>query len=186
MAHRKVYSIFAPEFKEDRRGRSPLFYCNKMNIKDIIRQLVVEKIASSENYLVEVKVVPGKITVTIDHPIGVKIEDCVALNRYLHEKLDEEDVFVKYELEVGSPGMEEPLLILPQYKKRIGKRVSVLTFDGIKKTGTLLNADEESIEIDEEQIVRNGKKKEIQKTFNKIPLSQIKETRVIFSFDKII
>ena len=157
-----------------------------MNIKEQITELVEEKNASTENYLVEVKVPLGKIIVTIDHPKGVKIEDCVAINRFLHEKLDDKIVFEHYELEVGSPGMEEPLKILPQFKKRIGQNVSVVTFDGLKHTGILVSADEKDLEINEEMTVVNGKKKEKKLKINKIPFTDIKETRVIFSFDKII
>jgi len=89
-------------------------------------------------------------------------------------------------MEVGLPGMEEPLKVLPQFEKRIGQQVSVLTFDGLKHSGELLSADKNFLEINEEKIVLNGKKKEIQKKLNKIPFIEIKETRVIFSFDKII
>ena len=157
-----------------------------MSIKEKIEQLVIEKLVSTENFLVEVKVSTNKIIVIIDHQKAVKIEDCVAINRYLHDKLDEEDVFEKYELEVGSPGMEEPLKILAQYKKRIGQRVGILTFDGLKHIGLLISADENQIEINEEIKIGSGKKKEIQIKQYKIPLTEIKETRVIFSFDKII
>ena len=157
-----------------------------MNIKEKIEQLVIEKLVSTENFLVEVKVSTNKIIVIIDHQKAVKIEDCVAINRYLHDKLDDEDVFEKYELEVGSPGMEEPLKILAQYKKRIGQRVSILTFDGLKHIGLLISADDNQIEINEEIKTGSGKKKEIQTKQYKIPLTEIKETRVIFSFDKII
>ncbi len=157
-----------------------------MGLKEEISQLAQEKLASTENYLVEVKVVPGKIVITIDHLKGVKIEDCVALNRFLHEKLDESGIFDKNELEVGSPGMEEPLKILQQYKKRIGQQVSVITFDGIKRKGTLLNANELNLELDEETTVKSNGKKETIKKLNIIPFTDIKETRVIFSFDKII
>jgi ribosome maturation factor RimP len=157
-----------------------------MNIKDQIIGFVEEKIASTDNFLVEVKVNPGKIAVIIDHPIGVKIEDCVAINRYLHEKLDDTDVFNKYELEVGSPGMEEPLKILPQYLKRIGQLVSVVTYDGMKRKGKLVAADENHLELSEEIISKEGKKKIIQNKQTSIPFIEIKETRVIFSFDKII
>jgi ribosome maturation factor RimP len=157
-----------------------------MSVKDIITGLVQEKIASTENFLVEVKAGTGKISVIIDHPKGVNIDDCVAISRYLHEKLDEGDTFERYELEVGSPGMEEPLKILPQYKKRLGRQVSVLTFDGVRRTGKLISADETGLEIEEEKIIREGKKKEILTTIKSIPFTDIKETRVIFAFDKII
>jgi ribosome maturation factor RimP len=157
-----------------------------MNLQEQIVGLVQEKIALTENFLVEVTVNPGKIAVIIDHPVGVKIDDCVKINRFLHEKLDDQGVFDRYELEVGSPGMEEPLKILPQFKKRIGRQVSVVTFDGMKRTGILLNADENGIEINEETITREGRKKTISHNQHKIPFTDIKETRVIFSFDKII
>ncbi len=145
----------------------------------------MEKIAGSENFLVEVKVSPNKILVSIDHPKNVKIEDCVIINRFLQEKLENTDVFVRHELEVGSPGMEEPLKVLPQYSKRLGREVSVLTFDGLKRTGTLMKADAEGITLNEEITVKDGNKKEKQKKINSIPFTNIKETRVIFSFDKL-
>ena len=157
-----------------------------MNIKEEIQNLVTERISSSGNFLVEVVVGPGKITVTIDHPKGVKIDDCVEINRFLHERLDESGTFDRYELEVGSPGMEEPLKVLPQYEKRIGSRVSVLTYDGLKRMGTLLGVDSRGLDLDEEQTIRDGKKKEILKKKNHILFTDIKETRAIFSFDKII
>ncbi len=157
-----------------------------MVIQEEVALLVNEKISSTDNFLVEVKSGGGKISVIIDHPIGVKIEDCVSINRYLHEKLDEKGVFEKYELEVGSPGMEEPLKILAQFKKRIGERISVLLHDGMKHIGLLVSADDTCLELNEEIHASVGKKKEIQTKQFKIPFTNIKETRVIFSFDKII
>jgi ribosome maturation factor RimP len=157
-----------------------------MNIQEQVASLVEERIASTENFLIEVKVNPGKIAVIIDHPVGVKIEDCVDINRFLHQKLDETDIFDKYELEVGSPGMEEPLKVLAQFKKRIGREVSVITFDGLKRKGTLINANENQIDLSEEIITKEGKKKVISHKEISIPFTDIKETRVIFSFDKII
>ena len=90
-----------------------------MALNDQIHSLVQEKIAGTENFLVEVKVSPSKVIVLIDHPQGIKIEDCVAVSRFLQEKLDTTDVFEKHELEVGSPGMEEPLKVLQQYIKPV-------------------------------------------------------------------
>lgn len=156
-----------------------------MELKEEITNLVEQQIAGSENFLVEVKVSPGKIVVIIDHPHGVKIEDCVKINRFLQNHYDTTPVFEQHELEVGSPGMEEPLKVLRQYEKRMGREVSVLTFDGIKRTGTLMSADEHGVTINEDISVKSGNKKEKLKQLNNIPFSNIKETRVIFSFDKI-
>lgn len=154
-----------------------------MDLKQEIINLTEQQIAGTGNFLVEVKVSPGKITVIIDHPKGVKIEDCVAINRFLQNHYDTTDVFEHHELEVGSPGMEEPLKVLPQYQKRLGREVSVVTFDGLKRTGTLMSVDENGIMLNED--VKSANKKEKLKQLNNIPFSNIKETRVIFSFDKI-
>ena len=157
-----------------------------MNLNEQITTLVQEKITGTETFLVDVKVSPSKVIVLIDHPNGVKIEDCVAVSRFLQSSLNETDVFEKHELEVGSPGMEEPLKVLQQYSKRIGKNVNVVTFDGLRHTGILKAASTDGIELEETIIVKEGKKKEKQIQQITIPFSNIKETRVIFSFNKII
>lgn len=157
-----------------------------MELKEEITKLVEEKIAGSDNFLVEIKVTPGKVLVTLDHPQGIMIEDCVKVNRHIQSHFENTPVFEHRELEVGSPGMEEPLLVLKQFHKRIGREVNVLTFDGVKHTGTLMSADENGLSLNEDITVKSGNKKEKQKQLNNIPFNNIKETRVIFSFDKII
>ncbi len=180
--------IFAKNLDGKRKGtQSPLFYYHRMNgIREKITELVSAKLEGTENFLVEVKMSPSKIVISIDHPAGTKLEDCIAVSRYLHSELENTDVFEKHELEVGSPGMEEPLKVLKQFLKRIGQSVSVLGTDGIKRSGILLTADENQIAINEEITIKTGKKKEIQTRKVEIPFTQIKETKVNFSFDKII
>lgn len=156
------------------------------DLRETIVDLVTDKLTGTENFLVEVKLSPSKIIVSIDHPKGTKLDDCIAISRYLHKELENSDVFEKHELEVGSPGMEEPLKVLKQFHKRVGQKVSVLGFDGIKRNGTLIAADENKITLEEEIILKSGKNKEIQKRKLEIPFNQIKETKVNFSFDKII
>ena len=93
-----------------------------MDIKEEITKLVEEKIAGSDNFLVEVKVTPGKVLVTLDHPQGIMIEECVKVNRHLQAHFENTPVFEHRELEVGSPGMEEPLLVLKQSRPAIKKK----------------------------------------------------------------
>lgn len=144
---------------------------------------MTQKLDGTGYFLVEVKAGPGKILVSIDHPSGTRLDDCVSLSRFLHQSLDDTDVFEKHELEVGSPGMEEPLLVLPQFLKRLGQQVNVLTRDGMKHTGILREADAQGIGLDEEIIIHKGKKKEKQITPVHLGFSDIKETRVHFTFD---
>lgn len=156
-----------------------------MNLQQQISSLVESKLSGSGNYLVEVKVSPSKITVVLDHPKSLSLDSCIMISRYLHEVLDESDVFEKHELEVTSPGMEEPLRVLQQYQKRLNHRVGVVTFDGLKRTGRLKEADAEGIVLEEETTIKSGSKRTVQLSDLRLPFSQIKETRVIFSFDKI-
>ena len=69
--------------------------------------------------------------------------------------------------------------------KRLRNRVSVLTFDGLKRTGILESADENGIVIAEEVTVKEGNRKTKTSRPLSLPFSDIKETRVLFSFDKL-
>ena len=64
-----------------------------MTLHDEIARLTQEKIAGSPLFLVEVKVSPNKVTVYLDHPKGVGIEDCVAVSRHLQSAFDGTPVF---------------------------------------------------------------------------------------------
>lgn len=155
-------------------------------LKEQIRNLVEEKIAGTECFLVDVKVSPSKIMVYIDSPTGIKVEDCIEVNRFLQQQLEDGNVLEHHELEVSSPGMDEPLKVLQQYQKRIGKEVSVITFDGLKHTGILKSASGQEIEIEETVTKKvSGKKEKSIQTIH-LPFTQIKETKVVFSFGKII
>ena len=156
-----------------------------MTLQQEIRNAVETRIAGTENYVVEVKVSPSKIIVVLDHPKSLSLDVCVAVSRHLQDVFETADVFEKHELEVTSPGMEEPLKVLPQYIKRLRNRVSVLTFDGLKRTGILESADENGIVIAEEVTVKEGNRKTKTSRPLSLPFSDIKETRVLFSFDKL-
>ena len=153
-------------------------------LRDQIKKLVEEKITGTECFLVDVKVSPSKVMVFIDKADGIKIEDCVSVSRFLQETLETEGVWESHELEVSSPGMDEPLKVLPQYQKRIGREVSVITFDGLKHTGILEAATEDGIELNETVVRKEkGKKEKIKQSIH-LPFTQIKETKVAFSFDR--
>ncbi|MCX6292018.1 MAG: ribosome assembly cofactor RimP [Bacteroidetes bacterium] len=148
--------------------------------------MVEEKIAGTEIFLVDIKLSPSKIMVYIDRPEGIKIEDCVAVSKHVQDQLEESNILEHHELEVSSPGMDEPLKVLPQYRKRIGKEVNVVTFDGLKHSGILESADENGIVL-KEIIARKEKgKKEKSIVFNPFSFTQIKETKIAFSFENAL
>lgn len=169
--------------KHLKRGdeKSPLVLCKVMITESRIRELVEEKLAGSPNYLVDVVISPvNKIMVFLDSDDKISISDCVAVSRHIEGSLnrDEED----FSLDVSSAGMERPLKLVRQYKKRIGRNVDVITTEGIKVEGKLVAADDEAISV--ETLVKekvNGKKQKIVKTIN-LNYNQIKETKVKISF----
>ena len=121
--------------------RAPHFYLNTLIMidKNIVKTLVEEWLKDKEYFLVDIQVSPDdRIVVEIDHADGVWIEDCVALSKYIEDRLsrDEED----YELEVGSAGLTSPLRVKAQYDKNVGNPVEVLTADGRKLKGELKEA----------------------------------------------
>jgi ribosome maturation factor RimP len=158
-----------------------------MNVKEQIAELVSEKIKGSDHFLVEVRMLPGKVVVYIDHATtGVKLEDCIAVSRYLQDQPAMESLFEKNELEVSSPGMDEPLKVLPQYLKRLGKRVSIITYDGRKREGILQAASATELELEETLERKVNGKKELTTTRHRLPFSEIKETRLNYSIDKLL
>lgn len=129
--------------------------------KNVVRQLVEEKISSSDSYLVDVIIKPGNfVVVEIDNDEGVCVEDCAAISRYLEEHFDRE--VEDYELEVGSAGVTSPFKVLKQYIKNIGNEVEVLFKSGVKLAGVLVAADEEGIVLAvEKQVKPEGAKRKM-------------------------
>ena len=115
--------------------------------KEIVTQLAEEQLAFSDCYLVDVTIKPGNlIVIEIDHDTAVGIDDCVALSRYIEERIDRD--IEDYELEVGSAGIGTPFKIVRQYIKNVGNEVEVLLKSGIKLKGILMEADENGITIE--------------------------------------
>ena len=129
-------------------------------------------------FLVEAKILPGKILVLIDKQSGVTIDECVALSRHLYKELEHTGIFEKSELEVGSPGMDQPFKVLEQYKKRIGRKVRVVMQDGQVHSGVLRAVQPGHIDLLE--LIKE--KKEGKKTERQIEttllLQNIKETKL--------
>ena len=129
--------------------------------KKVISRLVEEKLASSNNYLVDVVIKPGNlIVVEIDNDEGVCIDDCAELSRYIEEHLDRD--VEDYELEVGSAGITSPFKVLRQYIKNVGNEVEMLLVDGKKLAGVLKSADENGVVVSVEKKVKpEGAKRKI-------------------------
>ncbi len=117
--------------------------------KHQIEEIVQSRIADSDLFLVEVKVdTQNNITVTLDSPEGISVDTCVEISQYIESQLDREvDDFA---LEVSSPGVGQPLKVLPQYTKILNGTVEVLLNNGIKLNGILREANSEGILLEYE------------------------------------
>lgn len=150
--------------------------------KSTIRELAEERIAELDRgiYIVEIKINSGnQILVELDTEQGsIGIEDCISVSRNIEHNLDRE--VEDFSLEVSSAGLDQPLRVLKQYLKNIGKTVSVAKLDNGKKIeGVLLAADENEIKIEvKEKKSVDGKKKKVwvteEITFKYIELKEVK------------
>jgi len=83
-----------------------------------------------------------------------------------------------FELQVSSPGLDLPFLVIEQYKKNEGRKVEVTDNEGSRFTGKLKNITSGGFEL-EAEIKIKGKTKELKDiSFN---FEQIKSTRVILT-----
>jgi ribosome maturation factor RimP len=153
--------------------------------KDSIIKLADEFLKDTSNYLIEVHVsTSNKIRVFIENDEHVSIQDCIALSKHIEHSLDRESE--DFELEVSSPGIDQPLKHDRQFKKYQGKDVAVTLNDGKQIQGKL-------IELKDNQIIlspKANKKLKKQPTLTSfsddsnvsIPLADAKETRLVIVF----
>ena len=119
---------------------------------------------STDMFLTSIRIKPtNNVKVYLDGDKGISIETCVRYNRALYKRLEESGLFPDgdFSLEVSSPGLDEPLKLLRQYKKNIGRQVELVLQDGTKKEGRLLEVTEDGVIIEEIKIKGKNKKKEV-------------------------
>lgn len=143
----------------------------------------MEQLEGTGKFIVDLRVSPSnKIEVFIDGMKGVSVKDCVDLSRHIESSLDREAE--DFELEVSSPGAEEPFRVKEQYSKNAGRKVKVITEDGKEYTGLLcgLEGDKVVLETTEKKAKPVGKGKILVKEKINLGLDKVKQTRVILSF----
>ncbi|MGB5006087.1 MAG: ribosome maturation factor [Ferruginibacter sp.] len=132
-------------------------------------------------FLVSIKIKPtNNFKIYLDADSGLGIEKCIKINRALYKIMEEMGMYPDgdFSLEVSSPGLDEPLKLLRQYKKNTGREVEVITNDDVKKEGRLTGVTEEKITI--EYTEGKGKKAVVKK--DDIFFNDIKQTKVQIKF----
>jgi len=152
--------------------------------QDIIA-LAEECLEGSDRFVVDVLIKPDNlILVFIDADSAVTIDHCVALSRYIEKHFDREEE--DFELRVSSSGLDQPIKMLRQFKKAVGRSVVVKFKQEDKNSlmGELMEADEAGIQIQEITIKKLNKiKKEIKGEILTIPFSEIEEVKEVIDFN---
>jgi ribosome maturation factor RimP len=150
-----------------------------IDVLEKIRLLTEQLLTDTDMFIVQIKIKPvNNIKVYLDADDGLSISKSAAVNRKLYHMLEEEQMFPDgdFSLEVSSPGIDEPLKSMRQYKKNIGRTVLVTPVEGVDKTGILKEVTEEKIVLE----VKIPKKKETATV--EIPLADINKIVVQVTF----
>jgi len=114
----------------------------------------IKPLFNAEIQLVDVEYVKRNdgmhLIIYIDKEDGVTIDDCVAVNHLIDEKLEELDPTNNepYYLDISSYGLDKPLKFDWQFKKYVGKLVNVKLYRKVEDrkefVATLVQKDENS------------------------------------------
>ncbi len=149
-------------------------------ITEKVHAMLAPLIEGTDIFVVSIKVKPiNNIKVYLDADSGFSIEKCSSVNRKLYGQIEATQMFPDgdFSLEVSSPGVDEPLLQHRQYKKNVGRKVTVTDSEGVEKTGILKEVTDEHITLE----IKPAKQKD-SLIITQIPFSNIKKTVVQIIF----
>lgn len=149
--------------------------------KDLIRQTIEEKLASTDCFWVSLSISgDNQIMVEIDSETSVDLDFCVELTRYIEQHFDRD--VEDYSLEIGSYSITKPFVDRRQYRKNIGRKVEVLTEESKKIRGTLVAVDNDgfTLEIEEKELLEGQKRKKLVKKEITLLYNSVKQTKLEF------
>jgi len=129
----------------------------RKEIPDRIKDLIAPHLESSGVELVEITYKREQagmvLRLLVDTPEGIRLNECEALNAYVSDLLDKEDIIdEQYVIEVSSPGLDRPMKTDRDFGRSLGKMIEVTTYEAIdgRKTheGALIGMDKEKIVIE--------------------------------------
>ena len=142
--------------------------------EQLIKDLTYSHLEGTDRFAVSVAVrSDNRIRIFIDSDTHVLIEHCIELSKYIESQLNRD--IEDFELNVSSSGLDQPYKLARQYKKNVGREVSVMLKDNSKVEGTMTEADDEGFTV--KQITKV--KKIITETTHRFLYSDIKETKEI-------
>ncbi len=161
----------------------PSFIRKKLMIeKSKIIKIVEDFYKDSDKFLVDLNITPANhITIFIDGDNGIKVSDCIDLSKHIETFFNRE--IEDFELEVSSAGIGKSFLVMRQYYKNIGKDIAVVTNEGAKIKGKLTEVTSEQITLDIKGFLSKKQQKETDNTLTNILFKEIKEAKIILSFN---
>jgi ribosome maturation factor RimP len=161
-------SSFLFNFADGKRGYAPFLFDRKFFMRELVEQIIQEQIGGTQLFLADLQVKPNRIEVHLDGDLGVNINECATVSRYLHRQLEEKGIDTSnISVEVSSPGIDKPLALLREYKKNVGRKLQIKNNQGKLIKGSLVYVDAEKI------ILQTGKKNE------EFAFGVIKDARVV-------
>lgn len=150
------------------------------DVLSTVESLLTPLLEGTDMFLCSMKIKPiNNIKIFLDADEGLSVDKSAKINKKLHHLIEEAQLFPDgdYSLEVSSPGIDEPLGQLRQYKKNIGRKLLVTKAgDGAEVLGVLKEVTEDNLVLE----VTVGKKKEV--IITEIPFTDIKKAVVQISF----
>ncbi|MFM7327216.1 MAG: ribosome maturation factor [Bacteroidota bacterium] len=133
-------------------------------------------------FVLDVNVSPGKsarIRVVVDGDRSVTIDDCADISRELNDRIDGSGLLEDYNLEVTTPGVDQPLKVTRQFAKHEGRNLKITLRDGTTERGQLKTVLPDGLLLARE--VKKAKKGESGELVT-IPFTEIEKTFVLISF----
>ncbi len=143
-----------------------------------IRSAIENDITEKGFFLVDIQVRPsGKILVYADCLKGISLDDCAAISRMIMHRLGSD--IDDYELEVSSPGIDNPLKLPVQYQKNTGRMLRVVKTGGETQEGKIISADDEKVVLETNISNKQKGKRETGRKITEIYYNEIKTAKII-------
>lgn len=144
--------------------------------------MIAEGIEGTDIFLVKLTVSSGnEINVLLDSDSGLTLADCKTVSRAIEFNLDREEE--DFSLTVASAGIGEPL-VLRQYKKNVGRKVTVTLSEGEIIEAKMVAANDQVVQLEwksrEKKPTGKGKITVVNK--RSIEYRDIKQTVVLITF----
>jgi ribosome maturation factor RimP len=138
----------------------------------------------TDMFLIECRIKGNRIEIFLDSDESVNFLKCQKMSRWLEAILDEKKTFGdNYILEVSSAGVGSPLRFLRQYHKNIGRIIDIKYGDGKQVKGVLTKVEGETIQVEFETKVKEGKKNKKVNCTEQIKFEEIIESKIKISFN---